>query len=115
MHICLFIRSLQSEPNIFLTWGFKDQEDVAYSPSRLAWSADFNCSCFYRSNSSAELLHFVAKVINIFLNTFKKNIPKYFVTTAWLIYQRTLGNGKIVSGSSCRISEYRGFNKQSND
>lgn len=70
MHICLIIRSLQSEPNIFLTWGFKDQEDVAYSPSRLAWSADFNCSCFYRSNSSAELLHFVAKVINIFLNIF---------------------------------------------
>lgn len=58
----IYIRSLQSEPNIFLTWGFKDQEDIAYSPSRLAWDADFNCSCFYRSNSSTELLHFVAKV-----------------------------------------------------
>lgn len=55
-------RSLQSEPIVFLTWGFKDQEDIAYSPSRLAWNADFNCSCFYRSNSSTELLHFVAKV-----------------------------------------------------
>jgi len=61
----MYIRSLKSEPNIFLTWGFKDQEDVAYSPSRLAWSANFNCSCFYRSNNSAELLHFVAKVIHL--------------------------------------------------
>ncbi|XP_060875512.1 interaptin-like [Metopolophium dirhodum] len=70
------LKSLQSEPNIFLTWGFKDQEDVAYSPSRLAWSADFNCSCFYRSNSSVELLHFVAKhglFINVHLVTGKSS------------------------------------------
>ncbi|XP_025425786.1 interaptin-like isoform X2 [Sipha flava] len=68
------LKSLQSEPNIFLTWGFKDQEDIAYSPSRLAWAADFNCSCYYRSNSSTELLHFVAKhglFINVHLVTEK--------------------------------------------
>ncbi|XP_027841216.2 interaptin [Aphis gossypii] len=70
------LKSLKSEPNIFLTWGFKDQEDVAYSPSRLAWSANFNCSCFYRSNNSAELLHFVAKhglFINVHLVTGKSS------------------------------------------
>lgn len=76
--ICTFIRSLQSEANIFLTWGFKDQEDIAYSPSRVAWSADFNCSCFYRSNSSAELLHFVSKVgkINFLKTKYKYNATK---------------------------------------
>lgn len=64
IHPCIlfYTRSLQAEPIIFLTWGFKDQEDMAYSPSRLAWAADFNCSCFYRGNTSVELLHFVAKV-----------------------------------------------------
>ncbi|XP_050421057.1 centromere protein F-like [Adelges cooleyi] len=55
------LKSIHLEPNVFLTWGFKDQEDVAYSPSRLAWATDFNCSCFYRSTNSAELLHFVTK------------------------------------------------------
>lgn len=65
----VFIRSLQPEPNIFLTWGFKDQEDIAYSPSRPAWAANFDCSCFYRSNSSAELLHFITKVIIFLIQT----------------------------------------------
>jgi hypothetical protein len=73
LFLYIIIRSLQSEPNIFLTWGFKDQEDIAYSPSRLAWAADFNCSCYYRSNSSTELLHFVAKVRRLFNKLMETN------------------------------------------
>lgn len=93
-------RSLQSDPNIFLTWGFKDQEDIAYSPSRLAWTADFNCSCFYRSNSSSELLHFVAKVMRFSTNKCNR---LYYNKNIFLLQHGLFINVHLVTGKASPV------------
>nr|XP_018909348.1 PREDICTED: uncharacterized protein LOC109038661 [Bemisia tabaci]XP_018909349.1 PREDICTED: uncharacterized protein LOC109038661 [Bemisia tabaci] len=57
--LVLSSHTLTPKTQLFLTWGFLDQEEYAYSPVKPVSDLNFSCSCIYKGHCSEEFLKYL--------------------------------------------------------